>query len=222
MISSRHTRGHTLSLMLAPIEFNAVATKGGLDENTQSPTISAKENLMNKKVIAIVCVVVAVVGVSLISILPSAAQEPPPPIAVELLTPRSTFTDEEVSFKLRWAQNQVDNIRHPSRTVVARITVQPGAHFPWHTHPGPVFVNVAQGELVYVPAADCTERPYPAGTAFVDPGRGFVHTAFNPGTDVTVIIATFFEVPETGPITITEGVVPPDDCAVEVGSHSAH
>jgi hypothetical protein len=48
------------------------------------------------------------------------------------------------------------------------------------------------------------------GTAFVDPGHGNVHTAFNPTDDVTVLIATFFEVPETGPLTITEGVVPGD------------
>ncbi len=58
------------------------------------------------------------------------------------------------------------------------------------------------------------------GTAFVDPGRGNVHTASNPSDEVTVLLATFFEVPAEGPLTITEGVVPPDDCNVEVGSHA--
>ena len=99
-----------------------------------------------------------------------------------------------------------------SRTVVARITVQPGAQFPWHTHPGPVIVNIAEGALVYVEASDCIERPYPAGTAFVDPGHGHVHTAFNRSGVVTVIYATFFEVPDQGPLTITAGVQAPAGC----------
>jgi hypothetical protein len=54
----------------------------------------------------------------------------------------------------------------------------------------------------------------------VDPGRGNVHTAFNPSDDVTVVIATFFEVPAEGPLTLTEGVQPPDDCQIEVGTHA--
>jgi quercetin dioxygenase-like cupin family protein len=179
---------------------------------------------LNKKLIVALCTVMAVLGTTMMLAVVSRAQEPPPPIAVELLSPRSTFTDD-VALKVRYkldgtARRRVIRMGDPSRTVVARITVQPGAHFPWHTHPGPVFVNVAQGELVYVQAKDCVERPYPMGTAFVDPGRGNVHTAFNPTEDVTVLLATFYEATETGPLTITEGVVPPDDCPIEVGTHS--
>jgi hypothetical protein len=61
-----------------------------------------------------------------------------PPIAVEVLTPRSEFTDD----------------------VAIRIKVK-----------------LADGTLVYVKADDCLERPYAAGSVFVDPGRGNVHTA---------------------------------------------
>jgi hypothetical protein len=158
------------------------------------------------------------------TVLPSGAQTDPPPIAVELLTPRSEFTDD-VGLKVRYklegtTRRRAVNLRDASRTVVARITVQPGARFPWHTHPGPVLVNVSQGELVYVLADDCVERPYPTGTAFVDPGKKTVHTAFNPTNGVTVVYATFYDVPETGPLTITEGVEAPDDCSMKVGSHS--
>ena len=96
----------------------------------------------------------------------------------------------------------VPGVNDPSRTVVAKITVQPGAQFPWHTHPGPVIVNIAQGELTYIMAHDCVDRPYAAGTAFVDPGRGMVHTAVNRTGEVTVLLVTFFEVPETGLLTI--------------------
>jgi quercetin dioxygenase-like cupin family protein len=89
----------------------------------------------------------------------------------------------------------VVNATDPSRTQVVRFTVQPGARFPWHTHPGPVIVNVTQGELVYVDSEDCTEHSYAAGTAFVDPGHGHAHTAYNPTGAPTVLVATFFEAP---------------------------
>ena len=141
------------------------------------------------------------------------AQTPPPPIAVEMLTQRAVFTDDvelQIRNKLDGHATNVSNSHDPSRTVVAKITVQPGAQFPWHTHPGPVIVNIAQGELTYVMAHDCVDRPYAAGTAFVDPGRGMVHTAVNRTGEVTVLLATFFEVPETGPLTIP--VDAPADC----------
>ena len=149
------------------------------------------------------------------NVLPSAAQEPQPPIAVEPLTGRAVFTDNvdlKTKIKLDGKATRVVNVKDPSRTVTARITVQPGAQFPWHTHPGPVVVNVAEGELVYVDADDCVEREYPAETAFVDPGRGHVHTAFNPTDDETVFVATFFEAPEAGPLLIPAEA--PADCTV--------
>jgi quercetin dioxygenase-like cupin family protein len=158
----------------------------------------------------------ALIAVPLISAnaLPSAAQEAPPPIAVEPLTGRAVFTDD-VDLKLKntldGEETEVANAKDPSRTVTARITVQPGAQFPWHTHPGPVVVNVVEGELVYV-EADCVEREYPAGTAFVDPGGGHVHTAFNATNEEAVLVATFFAAPEAGPLTIPKEA--PADCTI--------
>jgi len=180
---------------------------------------------MNKKKLTGLSLVLTVLGLTAASVVPSGAQTEPPPITVEPLTPRSKFTDD-VDLKIRYkldgtGRRRVSLTKDPSRTVVARITVQPGAQFPWHTHPGPVVVNVTQGELVYVRAGDCVERSYPAGTAFVDPGRRSVHTASNPTSGVTVLMATFFNVSESGPLTITEGVEAPDDCPIEVGSHSS-
>ena len=145
----------------------------------------------------------------------SASEEPPPPIAVEPLTPMSEFTDDvsgQLKLKLDGRATDVIGVSDASRTVVAKITLQPGARFPWHTHPGPVVANVAAGELVYVYASDCVDRPYAAGEAFVDPGHGNVHTAVNRTNDVAVVYATFFEVPPGGPLTITEGIEAPADC----------
>jgi quercetin dioxygenase-like cupin family protein len=154
-----------------------------------------------KAALATAIVAVGAIGAN---VLPSAAQEPPPPpIATELLTGRAPFTDSVgAKFKIKHdgGATTVVDAKDASRTLVARFTIQPGAQFPWHSHPGPVVVNVTQGELVYVPADDCTERPYPAGTAFVDPGHGHVHTAFNRTSQPTVIVATFYEAPAEGPL----------------------
>ena len=164
----------------------------------------------SRVVLTAALIAILVVGAN---ILPSAAQEPPPPIATEFLTGRAVFTDDvdlQVKVKLDGEATRVVNTKDPSRTVTARFTVQPGAQFPWHSHRGPVVVNVVEGELVYVDADDCVERAYPAGTAFVDLGHGNVHSAFNPTDDVTVFVATFFEAPEEGPLLIPAEA--PADC----------
>ncbi len=145
-------------------------------------------------------------------VLPSVAQVTPPPIATELLTSRAEFPDDvslRFKIKLDGRRTHVVNVEDPSLTIVARITVQPGAQFPWHSHQGPVVVNIASGALTYVSADDCSERVYPAGTAFVDPGQGHVHTAFNATSEPTVLVATFFDAPAEGPLLIP---AEPGDC----------
>lgn len=173
---------------------------------------------MSKRRGRIFGVVALTMALGVLAGLPSLAQEGPPQIEAQLLTGRASFTDDvdlQIKTKLDGKATGVVNSKDPSRTVVARITVQPGAQFPWHTHPGPVIVNVVQGELVYVNANDCVDRPYTAGTAFIDPGQGNVHTAFNPSAaEVTVLVATFFEVGAEGPLTITAGIEGPEDCLI--------
>jgi quercetin dioxygenase-like cupin family protein len=55
--------------------------------------------------------------------------------------------------------------------------VRLGANGPtgWHTHPGPAFVQVVKGSLIYEDA--CTRATYGAGQGFVDRGFGHVHRA---------------------------------------------
>lgn len=156
-----------------------------------------------------------------VTVLPSLATQH---ITVELLSPRAEFTDAvaiQIRNKPDGARISVSNMPDPSLTIVAKITVQGRGQFPWHTHPGPVIVNVAEGELVYVQASDCVERSYPMGTAFIDPGRGNVHSAYNPLDTPLVLVATFFEVPPApAPLTITDGVIA-GDCELPSTS-SAH
>jgi quercetin dioxygenase-like cupin family protein len=140
-----------------------------------------------------------------VNVVPSAAVDPPPPIAAETLTGRAVFPDPlDMKLKLKTHEGgtTVVKVDDPSHTVVVRYTVQPGAHFPRHTHYGPVIVNIISGSLTYIAAGSCDEEPYQAGQAFVDSGHGHVHSAYNPGTAPTVFIATFFEAPETGPLLI--------------------
>jgi quercetin dioxygenase-like cupin family protein len=171
----------------------------------------------------------AVSGAILIlgGVLPSTAQEVPLPIAAEPLSGRASFIDDvDIKIESEVGDDEHDGDDHdedghttivkvddPTHTVVVRFTIQPGAVFPWHTHPGPVIVNVTQGSLVYVPAEDCSHRTYAAGTAFVDPGHGHVHSATNPGTEETILVATFFEAPPGAePLLIPAEA--PEDCVV--------
>ena len=157
-----------------------------------------------KKSVLVLTAVLLTVGVLGIGVLPLAAQVAPPPIATEFLTPRSVFPDD-VAMKVKINTDggtEVVHVLDPSRTVTARFTIQPGARFPWHSHAGPVVVNVVEGTLVFV-ETDCSERSYPMGLAFVDPGHGHVHSAYNPTGGVTVIVATFFEAPAEGSLLIT-------------------
>jgi len=159
----------------------------------------------SKRAMLLGTVLLMLAAASAVYVIPSAAQDPPPPIAAEPLTLRAVFPDEiDMKFKLKLHDGGaiVVNVDDPSRTVDVRYTVQPGAQFPWHSHRGPVIVNIISGALTYVPAGSCHERTFTMGQAFVDPGHGHVHTAYNPGTEPTVFIATFLEAPEAGPLLI--------------------
>jgi quercetin dioxygenase-like cupin family protein len=156
-----------------------------------------------RKSVLIWTTVVLAAGVIGLGVLPLAAQEPPLPIAAEFLTGRSVFPDDvDMKIKIKTdGGTEVVKVVDPSRTVTARFTVQPGVRFLWHSHAGPVVVNVVEGTLVFV-ETDCGEQAYAAGRAFVDPGHGHVHSAYNPTGGETVFVATFFEAPAEGSLLI--------------------
>jgi quercetin dioxygenase-like cupin family protein len=117
-------------------------------------------------------------------------------VAVQVLA-RSRFVDDiDATFRLKLEHaTEVVHVNDPSDVVMARITVQPGGSFGWHTHHGPAIVSLAAGELSIVHADDCSAQLYTAGQAFVDPGQGHVHVGFNAGTVETVAYVTFLDVP---------------------------
>lgn len=149
---------------------------------------------------------VAVAGVLALMLTGGAqAEDPPPPIGVEPLTTEghSEFTDDvalQVRDQPEGRSTEVVNLRDASNMAVFEFTIQPGATFPWHTHPGPVFAAVAQGDLVFIYGDDCEERPYNQGDSFVDPG--LTHTAYNPSDTETVVVAAVFGVDAGAPPSI--------------------
>jgi quercetin dioxygenase-like cupin family protein len=158
------------------------------------------------------------------STVPPATEPPTPPIAVEEFTSIDADTvvrgalSDSVTASLSITREGMDpidiDIADLSNVAVTRMTFQPGVQTPWHTHNGPVIVSVVQGELVYV-MADCATHSYPAGSAFVDPGHGNVHSGHNPTDGVTVVVNTFLEAPAEGPLSITEGITAPaDNCGL--------
>jgi len=148
----------------------------------------------------------------------STADVPAPlPIASEPLTQRHEFTDEvsvQVRLKASGRSQDVVNIKDASRMAVVRFTIQPGVRFPWHSHPGLVLVAVTKGDLVFVYGDDCVQRRYPTGTAFVDPGFGNVHYAFNPTAGELQIVATFLGVPGA-PAALTNPASPAESAAFD-------
>lgn len=138
------------------------------------------------------------------------SEEEPAPIATELITERAhEFTDDvaaQIRVQPEGRRTEVVNMRDATHIVVAEVTIQPGAWFPWHTHPGLALAVVKEGDLVYIYSDDCVERPYAGGqSAFIDPGHGNVHTAYNPSeNEETVVIVTFLGAPAEGPLTIPE------------------
>jgi quercetin dioxygenase-like cupin family protein len=123
---------------------------------------------------------------------------------VQLLA-RSSFPDKiaaQFRIKADRGGTQVVNVRDASDTAVARLDFAPGAAVGWHSHPGPAIVSVVEGALTVVNASDCVVRVYAAGQAFVDPGQGNVHNAYNAGAVRTTVYATFLGVPGGTPPTV--------------------
>ena len=75
--------------------------------------------------------------------------------------------------------------------VFQQLTIAPGGHTGWHTHPGPTFVAVAQGEgTLYHGTAGCPAHKYGANSGFYQPSTE-VHNMRNEGS-VPLVIYSFY------------------------------
>lgn len=104
----------------------------------------------------------------------------------------------------------------PYSVVVQSITIAPGGHTGWHTHPGIAVAVVASGGLTIYDGDDrsCTPQLYEAGEVYVDPGYGHVHLGRNEGPIPTVVLVTYLDVPTDAPTTaIRIDMDDPGNCA---------
>lgn len=93
----------------------------------------------------------------------------------------------------------------PYDAVVQEITIAPGGHTGWHTHPGSAIAIVKAGTLTIYEGDDpsCAPRRVNAGDVYIDPGHGHVHIGRNEGTVPLEILVTYVDVdPRGGPIRI--------------------
>jgi mannose-6-phosphate isomerase-like protein (cupin superfamily) len=91
----------------------------------------------------------------------------------------------------------------PCDTAFQQVTINPGGHTGWHTHPGPTFVAVAQGEGTLYhggPAgAGCSGTKYGVGAGFFQPSSD-VHNLRNEGS-VPLVVHAFYVLPAGTPST---------------------
>ena len=83
------------------------------------------------------------------------------------------------------------------------ITIQPGGHTGWHSHPGPALATIKSGTLTLYDGDDpnCTPHPFNAGSTFVDEGGGHIHIARNEGTTPVEVSVTYLLPVGAGPRT---------------------
>jgi quercetin dioxygenase-like cupin family protein len=124
-------------------------------------------------------------------------------VAVTMASPPSGVTPTVLArgtydaFKVKSAPGSpVDfkaKAKSPVDFVVRRHDYAVGSTTGWHSHPGPVFITVTQGELTYYEYDDptCTGHVVSAGHGFVDNGRGHIvrNESGQTAQDVSVIIA---------------------------------
>ena len=102
----------------------------------------------------------------------------------------------------------------PYDVVVQQITIAPGGHTGWHTHPGNAMAVIKSGTLTIYDGDDpsCTGRDFGAGQVYLDPGRGHVHFGRNLSVTTPVeIVVTYLDVPLGG--SVREDAANPGNCA---------
>ena len=92
----------------------------------------------------------------------------------------------------------------PFDVVTQSITIAPGGHTGWHSHPGQAIVVIKAGTFTTYNADDrsCTPHVYNAGQVYVDSGYSHNHIARNEGTVPLELHVTYIDVPVGAPFRI--------------------
>lgn len=120
--------------------------------------------------------------------------------AMSTLLSRATFTQDK--HKNIDIKRQTDDWRVQIKSksafdmAVQNIVFQPGTQSGWHTHPGPVFIQVVSGTMTFYQSDDpkCTPIVRKAGEGFIDLGE-HPHIARNETTLPAQNIVVYFAPP---------------------------
>jgi quercetin dioxygenase-like cupin family protein len=97
-------------------------------------------------------------------------------------------------------------------TAIQQLTIPPGGYTGWHTHPGPTFVAVAQGEgTLYHGMSGCPSFKYAVGAGFMQPPTE-VHNMRNEGSTPLVLWAFYALPPGTANAAIRIDQPQPAEC----------
>ncbi|HMJ16776.1 MAG TPA: cupin domain-containing protein [Gemmatimonadaceae bacterium] len=113
---------------------------------------------------------------------------------------RATFSDpDDQNFKVKRMTGDwhVEIKSKPAFDIaVQSITFQPGGQSGWHTHPGPVFIQVVSGTMTFYKSDDptCTPIVRTAGQGYLDVGE-HPHIARNETAAPAQNVVTYFAPP---------------------------
>jgi mannose-6-phosphate isomerase-like protein (cupin superfamily) len=94
-----------------------------------------------------------------------------------------------------------------------QLTINPGGYTGWHTHPGPTFVAVAQGEgTLYQDASACPSNKYAANSGFFQPSSE-IHNFRNEGSAPLTVFAFYMLPSGTANTAIRTDQAQPSSCA---------
>lgn len=115
-----------------------------------------------------------------------------------------TFRTTLEPFRIQQLPDFMMHSKSETDIVFQRSVFAPGAGM-WHTHPGPSFVYVIEGEIRldrYSGKAGCTQTPvFEPGDAYFEVADE-VHRAVVVSATPAVLLVTRFNIPVGGPITI--------------------
>lgn len=86
--------------------------------------------------------------------------------------------------------------REENDVVVGELTIEPGGHTGWHTHPGPTLATVRDGQVavtILQKNGKCSTEIFSAGEGFSE-GGGVVHIASTVGSTPAVLIVTLLAI----------------------------
>jgi Cupin domain len=132
-----------------------------------------------------------VVGVLSSSVWTIAGAEPAVGVAPNVIG-RATFDAFSLQSDPR-AMEFLAQAKRPVDIVVRTHDYAPGSSTGWHSHPGPVFITVIEGQVTFYERDDptCTPKLVSKGQGYVDTGKGHIgrNESGAPAKDVTVIFA---------------------------------